>query len=146
MVTYGSWSCWSTLFSPELCEAATQWQLFWVPIPVPTVWRLIHLTNTAMPAGMPRWLAAALLPDTQPVTAAPLTSAFGQRYPSCLAHCLPTCNSPPLAQHTSLVLIHTHSHPKLPSSVMVRADSGGRQVDEWRPSWLPEQLTLGLWA
>lgn len=76
----------------------------------------------------------------------PLTPALSQWYPSRLAHCLPTCNSPSSAQHTSLVLIHTHSHPKLPSSVTVRADSGGRQADEWRPGRLPERLTMGLWA
>lgn len=38
------------------------------------------------------------------------------------------------------VLTHTCSYPTLPSSVTVRADSGGRQADEWRLGLSPERL------
>lgn len=50
---------------------------------------------------------------------------------------LPACY--PLWCNT-LCNTYTLSHPTLPSSVSVRADSGGRQADEWRLDLLPGRL------
>ena len=108
------------------------------------MWQLIRLTNTVVLAWLLCWIAPVLLSGTVSECSAahwPLTQpsvGVVSISPPSLPAYLPRT---PLWYNTlSGVNTHTHSHPTLPSSVTVRADSSGRQADEWRLGLLPERL------